>query len=197
MLSTPHAREYRMQAGWPGRKHSLEHRVRASERSVRNTVPKQPLALLAPNGFSSCWHLLLDVANARGLSAGWLRSLLHTPRSPLSPWFRPRRQSRRGRNQGVARGGSCSGKREPPADKPRASFLKPCRVKTDTSSRKNRLLLAPAAATYVWSVSLAMVATRFFTASTLFWNPARSVSVSSSSMTRSTPAAPRMTGTPT
>ncbi len=66
----------------------------------------------------------------------------HDRRYP--PWFRPRRLCPpRAKPRGGTRGGSCSGKREPPADKPRASFLKPCRVKTDTSSRKYRLVLAP------------------------------------------------------
>jgi len=47
------------------------------------------------------------------------------------------------------------------------------------------------------SVSRAMASTSALTESTLFWKSARSASVNSSSIIRSTPPAPRMTGTPT
>ena len=46
-------------------------------------------------------------------------------------------------------------------------------------------------------INLAIVSTNPFTASTLFWNAARSASLSWTSMIRSTPPAPRITGTPT
>ena len=48
-----------------------------------------------------------------------------------------------------------------------------------------------------YGASRAIVSTNPFTASTLFWNAARSAAVSSTSMIRSTPPAPRITGTPT
>ena len=48
-----------------------------------------------------------------------------------------------------------------------------------------------------YAVSLFIAATSSLTACTLFWKSARSCSVSSSSMTRSTPAEPSTAGTPT